>query len=152
MRWISLIVGIVFTLVGGALFAILGDQAFGTPLYLLLNAMATVIGWGWILAIFGFSLKRLNFRTPFLEYANEAVLPFYILHQTILLTVGYFVVTWPFIGIAKWAIIVAVSFLAIMVVYEFLVRRINIIRILFGMKPLPRPRPQVVEPMVASRG
>ena len=37
-------------------------------------------------------MKHLNFTTPFLKYANEAVLPFYILHQTVIVTLGYFVV------------------------------------------------------------
>ena len=151
MRWVSLAAGILTTLVGGALYAILGNQEFGTPLYLLLNTLAAATGWCWILAIFGLGLERLNFRTPFLDYANEAVLPFYILHQTILLTMGYFVVTMPVVDFAKWAIIASTSFIGIMVIYEFLVRRNNVMRFLFGMKPLPRPKDRVIEPMAAGQ-
>jgi peptidoglycan/LPS O-acetylase OafA/YrhL len=77
------------------------------------------------------------------------VLPFYILHQTVLLTVGYFVVRWPIPDLLKWAIILVVSFAIIMALYEFLVRRINVLRFLFGMKLLrkaPVVQPQQPEP------
>jgi glucan biosynthesis protein C len=66
------------------------------------------------------------------------VLPFYILHQTVLLCVGYFVVQWDIPAVLKWAIIVVVSFPIIMLLYEFLVRRFDLMRFLFGMKPLPK--------------
>jgi hypothetical protein len=81
-------------------------------------------------------MKHLNFSKPFLKYANEAVLPFYILHQTVLLCVGYFVVQWAIPDLLKWVIILPVSFVIIMVLYEFLVRRFNVMRVLFGMKLL----------------
>jgi hypothetical protein len=38
----------------------------------------------------------------------------------------------------KWAIILLVSFALIMVLYEFLVRRYNVMRFLFGMKLKPK--------------
>ncbi len=78
----------------------------------------------------------LNFSTPFLTYASEAVLPFYILHQTVLLSVGYFVVQWPIPDLLKWAIILPASLAIIMMIYEFLIRRFNVMRFLFGLKPL----------------
>jgi glucan biosynthesis protein C len=81
-------------------------------------------------------MQYLNFSTPFLSYANETVLPFYILHQTVLLCVGYFVVQWPIPDLFKWAIILLASLAIIMGVYQFLIRRFNVMRFLFGLKPL----------------
>ena len=49
---------------------------------------------------------------------------------------GYFVVQWAIPDLLKWLIIVPVSFVIIMALYEFLVRRFNVMRVLFGMKPL----------------
>jgi glucan biosynthesis protein C len=72
------------------------------------------------------------------RYANEAVLPFYIMHQTVLLCVGYFVVQWAIPDLLKWLIIVLGSFGIIMALYELLVRRFNVLRVLFGMKPIAR--------------
>jgi len=95
--------------------------------------------WLFIIAILGFGSRYLNFNNRFLGYANEAVLPFYILHQTIILIIGFFVVQWS-IGIApKYLIITTSSFIAIMAIYELLVRRINVLRFLFGMR-LKKPK------------
>jgi hypothetical protein len=56
----------------------------------------------------------------------------------VLLSVGFFVVSWDIPDLIKWLVIVVDSFGLIMGIYEFLVRRINLLRFLFGMKPLPR--------------
>jgi peptidoglycan/LPS O-acetylase OafA/YrhL len=90
--------------------------------------------WCLLLAIFGFGMKHLNVNTSFLKYANEAVLPFYILHQTILVALGYFVVQWAIPDGLKFFAILSSSFVISMCLYEFLVRRNNLLRILFGMK------------------
>ena len=96
-----------------------------------------LLGWFAILTFLGFGLRYLNINKPALKYANEAVLPFYILHQTVLLVVGYYIVRWSIPDLWKWILITALSLPLIMVVYEYLVRRINLMRILFGMKSLP---------------
>jgi hypothetical protein len=88
----------------------------------------------WIVAILGFGSRVLNFNNRFLGYANEAVLPFYILHQTVMLIIGFYVVQWN-IGIwPKYLTISVTSFIAIMLIYELLIRRINVFRFLFGMR------------------
>jgi hypothetical protein len=94
----------------------------------------TLRAWCWIIAILGFGNRFLNFNNRFLGYANEAVLPFYILHQTIILIIGFFVIQWS-MGVApKYFIIVVFSFTGIMLIYEPFVRRINVLRFLFGMR------------------
>ena len=90
--------------------------------------------WCWIAAFLGIGSRFLNFSNKFLGYANEAVLPFYILHQPVILSIGYFVVQWTLPIIAKYFIIASTSFVVIMVLYELLVRRINVLRFLFGMR------------------
>jgi glucan biosynthesis protein C len=92
----------------------------------------------WILTFLSWARQRLNFGTPRLRQANEAVLPFYILHQPVLVSIGYFVVQWAIPDLAKWMIIFISSFAVIIVLYEFTVRRFNIMRVLFGMHPLAK--------------
>lgn len=94
----------------------------------------------WILALLGLANKYLNFNTPSLQHANEAVLPFYILHQPVLIVIGYFVVQWAIPDPLKWIIIAASSFIIVIALYEFLVGRFNIVRFLFGMKAQSVPR------------
>ena len=95
---------------------------------------ATSRSWLFIIAILGFGSRFLNFNNRFLGYANEAVLPFYILHQTIILVIGFFVIQWSMGIELKYFIITTSSFIAIMLIYELLVRRINVLRFLFGMR------------------
>ena len=92
----------------------------------------------WILTFLGWARQYLNFGTPSLQRANEAVLPFYILHQPVLLSIGYSVVQWTIPDLAKWMIITASSFVITIALYEYAVRRINILRFLFGMKMMKR--------------
>lgn len=110
------------------------DIPDSTLAYLGIGIFDTLRSWLFIMAILGFGSRYLNSNNRFLGYANEAVLPFYILHQTIIIIIGFFVVQWS-IGIApKYFITTTISFAAIMVVYELLVRRINVLRFLFGMR------------------
>jgi len=138
MRWHSLIAGLIL----GAIYAYLNvnianptidpwEDALGVPLYVL-SACSLLP------AFLGFGIQHLTKITPFLKYASEAVLPFYILHQTVLLIVGYFVVQWAIPDFMKWMVISTVSFVIIMAIYEFVVRRVNILRFLFGMRPVKR--------------
>jgi glucan biosynthesis protein C len=90
--------------------------------------------WAWLLTFLGFASRHLNFSNSFLKYASEAVLPFYILHQTVIVVVGYFIRDWTLAVFPKYLFLAAVSFIIIMVLYEFIVKRFNALRLLFGMK------------------
>jgi peptidoglycan/LPS O-acetylase OafA/YrhL len=139
-RWLSLALVVILM---ATLFSLM--MAFGETSDTLLIAVGRTLwglwSWSWVLAILGFGLKHLNFNKPILSYANEAVLPFYILHHPVLLSVGYFVVQWAIPAAVKFAIIDAVSFVIIMALYEFAVRRVNLLRFLFGMKVLKQAAP-----------
>lgn len=135
-RWLSLALAVVLLVTIFSALLAFGEPSFGTPYYTLAFTLWGLWSWCWVLAMLGFGTKHLNFNHHILPYANEAVLPFYILHQPALLVLGYFVVQWPIPDFVKWLVILASSFTVIMVSYEFLVRRINLLRALFGMKPV----------------
>lgn len=142
MRWLML---------GAAIVAIVGLVAFfvdeiadplahfGTSRFALAHIVQSLNTWCWLLAILGFGSRYLDRHNKILSYANQAVLPFYILHQTVIITIGYYVVQWN-TGVGfKYLMISTTSFVAIMVIYELLVRRINVFRFLFGLKPQRKP-------------
>jgi hypothetical protein len=120
---------------------VLDPQAsYGAGGYMVSQALLSIGSMCLMLAFLGLSFRYLNKTNRFLTYANEAVLPFYILHQTVIVTIGYYVVQWNTpVGI-KYMTIAATSFIAIMVIYEFLVRRWNILRFLFGMRWIRAPQ------------
>lgn len=138
MRWFSLGSGLLLT--GLLMYRVFGPTASGftfsgfDPRDLLLSLNS----WCWLLAVIGFGMRYLNRDTSFLKYANEAALPFYILHQTVIVTLGFFVVRWSLPDWVKFLFILACSLLITWLVYEFLVRRFRLIRLLFGMRVPPR--------------
>jgi peptidoglycan/LPS O-acetylase OafA/YrhL len=142
IRWVSLVTGVVVFFAGAGLILALGgaEAAFGTPLYLLWTVVSSLSAWACTLAILGFGMQHLNARTPGLDYANEAVLPFYVMHQTVLWVVGFYVLDWAIPDLVKWAVILASTLVIIMALYEFLIRRNNVLRVLFGMKAQASPR------------
>jgi peptidoglycan/LPS O-acetylase OafA/YrhL len=95
-----------------------------------------VDGWFWLVAILGFGRRYLNFAHPSLRYAGEAVLPFYILHQPIIVVIAYVIRTWDMSVGLKYLIVSTTALAVIMLIYEFLVRRFNVLRFFFGMKLL----------------
>jgi glucan biosynthesis protein C len=67
------------------------------------------------------------------------VLPFYLIHQTIILVVGFYVIRWNMGILPKLLTVTVISFPLILVLYELLVRRFNAMRFLFGMRPREKP-------------
>jgi len=94
-------------------------------------------GWFWIIAIVGLAYRYLSFDNSLLKYGNEAVLPFYILHQTWIVILGFLINRLEMSLGLKYTFVIFSSFLAILLTYEVL-RRIRPLRFLFGMKMLPQ--------------
>lgn len=90
--------------------------------------------WSWILALFGYASNYLNRPSKALTYANEAVYPFYILHQTITIIIGYYLMDLQWGLASKFLILAIGTFGGSWLLYEFLIRRWRLIRPLFGLK------------------
>lgn len=67
-------------------------------------------------------------------YFAPAVLPFYVLHQPVLVVVAYGVVGWDLPGPLKYLVVVTLTFAITLAVQDLLVRRVKAMRVLFGMR------------------
>jgi len=150
----ALILGIVTFAAVGLLF-VLGSQAEGGNTLLDYNAVSLgmravrgVSGWVWVVAIMGFAsgagkqgrTSTEAKRAPSLvervsAYTSEAVLPFYVLHQTVIVLLAFYVVRWPISATLKYLIICLISLIMILGIYDVAIRRTGPTRFLFGMKP-----------------
>ena len=90
--------------------------------------------WSWILALFGYAAKYLNTPSKHLAYANRAVYPFYILHQTITIIIGYFVMALDWNFFAKAGIMGIGTFGLCWLIYDLIILRIPLLHPLFGLK------------------
>jgi hypothetical protein len=134
---IALVLGSITTVIGGFLLVSLTMNA-STPLLLMEDILFSILrgfnSWFWIIAILGLGSRYLDFNNRFLKYSNEAVLPFYILHQTVIVIISFYVGQWNFGILEKYLIIVTMSFAIILFLYEVVIRRVNILPFLFGMR------------------
>jgi glucan biosynthesis protein C len=69
------------------------------------------------------------------DYAKEAQLPFYVLHRTPIIIIGFYVVQWQVNALVKYVVIVLGALVTILVVYDIAVRRTWPTRFLFGLRP-----------------
>ncbi|MCL9806585.1 acyltransferase family protein [Flavobacterium amniphilum] len=90
--------------------------------------------WSWILTLFGYASKYLNKPSNLLNYCNQAVYPFYILHQTVTVILAYFVMHLEWGFSSKFIFLSAGTFLISWIIYEFFIRRWLLIRPLFGLQ------------------
>lgn len=139
-RNIALVIGSLgFLIVAVGLYV--GGESFArmamAPDYSLLSVgyqlLCSINTWTWLIFILGTGKKYMDKTSKMLNYANEAVLPFYILHQTVILIIGFYVVRWNIPMIAKFGVIAVTSFMAIMTLYEP-IKRFPPTRFLFGMR------------------
>jgi glucan biosynthesis protein C len=133
-RRAALALALVLTLLG----AVLGDLE-GPDVTFWLFALVMILGglliWSSLLAILGYGMRYLTSNHRLLSYANESVLPLYILHQPVILILGYFIIPLSIPILVKYLIIAPSAFGITLGMYEFGIRRLNPVRRVFGLKP-----------------
>jgi glucan biosynthesis protein C len=129
-KLIGLIVGVLWF----AVWYIMVSQGTRIPIWLG-SLSRGVVSWCCLIALLGYGKQFLNFTNRFLKYQSEASYPVYILHQTVIIAIGYFVIRWRMGVFPKFIIIVAGSLVVTFAIYEVLVKRTNLTRFLFGMRP-----------------
>lgn len=115
-----------------ALFGAIPEDGIGILIFNGILKMLFI--WCTILGTCGFAKHYLNFENRFVKYANQAVYPFYILHQTIIVTIGFYIADWQMGVIPKFAILVIGTFGFSFLIYHFIIRPFKPIRLLFGVK------------------
>lgn len=108
-------------------------------------ALIPAIAWFWIFALTGYGKKYLNKKTSFSSYASQIVYPFYIVHQTVIVILAYYVVQANDSVMSKYMFLAFVSLFASVAICHLLITPYKITRFLFGMKPESRrPKPDAV--------
>jgi glucans biosynthesis protein C len=97
------------------------------------NLVSGYFGTTWIFALLGYARAWITRSTSFLRYTTEAVYPFYIIHQTITVALVFALIplawgVWP-----KFMLVAIGTFGGSWVFYE-VVRRVTLLRPLFGLK------------------
>jgi len=140
-QWVCLVLWIIGFFGGGGLLVLAlgydpipGNESLSF-IYVLYQIVWSIASWSAVVFMLSLGAKYLNFTHKMLAYSNEAVLPFYLFHQTIILIVGFFVIRWNIGILPKFLIVTVISFALILVSYELFVKPFDIMRFFFGMKP-----------------
>jgi peptidoglycan/LPS O-acetylase OafA/YrhL len=148
-RRIALILAFVLTLTLPKITSLLENDP-SLLIYTLGMALTGMLMWTCLLAALGYGMHYLNANHRLLAYANEGVLPFYILHQPVILIIGYFIIFLSLPILAKYLIIAPIAFAITLGIYEFGIRRVNPMRRLLGLKsrsPVIQATEQAAQPL-----
>ena len=96
--------------------------------------------WTWILVIFAVAERHLSFSNKWLSYSSQASMPFYVLHQPVIVTLGFFIANEAWSIPVKLIFLMVVAFFIIMLLYQFIISKVSILRILFGIKGVKKPK------------
>lgn len=102
---------------------------------LILEIQNKMYEWIGILAFLGLGKRFLNFNNKFTQYFSFASFSLYFFHQSIIVTVGYFLVNRFSITVVEYFVIMISSFIINILCYE-ICRRIGVTRFLFGIKKI----------------
>jgi hypothetical protein len=131
LRWVSLTVALLLLALGLVIRGFqLGLGAAAPQVYRLLSDLYM---WSTILAILGWAHLKLNRPWPWLHWANESVYPWYILHQTAIIVLVFWLAPLRLGPLVEPVLLVAGALLACWGVTS-VVRRVDWLRPLFGLK------------------
>lgn len=129
---------VLFTLAYFGTIYLIENQTIRHYSYLLVSLS---LAWSCGLTAIGYFKRYFNKDHKSRKVMNEAIYPFYLLHQPALIFVGYVVLKWDVSYGLQALLITLVSLVSIIIIYWFIIRKFNVLRVAFGMK-----RKQKVEP------
>ena len=143
MRRRSLILGST-VLIGGLTLIQFGILKRDTPADAV---FANIFTWSFILVFLGYGRQYLSFGNRLLTWARDASYPIYILHQTVIIVIAYFVIRQPWAPWTKYWVVLGGTLLTCVLMYEYLLRRVGLLRLAFGIKshgPANEAKPSVI--------
>jgi glucans biosynthesis protein C len=93
-----------------------------------------LVSWFTVITIIAYGQHYLNKPHPWLSKISEGLYPFYILHQTVIIAIGYYVCQWDWSIAAKYWTICFLTLTSCVAFYLLLIRPFNAMRFLFGVK------------------
>ena len=94
-----------------------------------------LVAWSALLTILGYAQFYLTKTPKWLHLTNELVYPFYIFHQTVIVVLGFYVITWQTSIHIKILALFVLSFIITSFICFFIVKPFNVLRFMFGLKP-----------------
>ncbi|MGM0791356.1 MAG: hypothetical protein ACQEUD_14795 [Bacillota bacterium] len=111
-----------------------GFPAYGTAAFYIFTVIRVLLVWNVLLFIFFLGDRHLNTSTPALSSASEAAMPFYILHQPVIIISGFWIAHLDWSIPVKFVFLAMAAFAVIMIFHHAAIRRYNGLRAVFGLR------------------
>lgn len=111
-----------------------GSLPFQQSHEILRAAISGVYAWTSILVIVGYSAKYLDRTSQALTYLTAAVLPIYVLHQPIMIVIGFFLFPLNIALFYEVILILLGTTVFSLLFYDMLIKRFKALRFVFGVK------------------
>ena len=79
--------------------------------YVWYFTMITIAVWGFLVGVLGFGMRAPAFRRPLPRPLARAAMPFFIVHQPVILAIAYYVVGWNASILAKYVVLMPAAFI-----------------------------------------
>ena len=110
------------------------ERAVLEQVYNVQRVVYALCGWSAIVAACGFGHRHLNIDSPARRYLTEAVFPVYILHQTLIVSMAHLFKPAGLEPVTEAAALAVLTLCISFGTYQ-LVRRVSVLRPLFGLGP-----------------
>jgi glucan biosynthesis protein C len=110
----------------------------GTIPSLLFSLLRVVNVWFSLFYIFYLADRYLRGSNRFLQYTSEASMPLYVIHQPVIVSLGFLIYTLDWSVSLKLFFLVLTACLVILFLYHVIIKRLDVFRVLFGMKKSKR--------------
>ncbi|WP_078547696.1 hypothetical protein [Litchfieldia alkalitelluris] len=111
-----------------------GYPLFSTNEYIYFGLLKALCCWYLLLSLMYIGFVHLNHQTEGLAIASKLLMPFYILHQPIIVAIAYLLRNSHIHVIGKYSILVVFSATLTILISHFIVLRLKWCRFLFGVK------------------
>jgi len=96
--------------------------------------LCCLVAWSALLTMLGYAQFYLTKTPKWLRLSNELIYPFYIFHQTVIVVIGYYVITWQVSIALKIISLFVLSFSVTSIICWFIIKPFKVFRFLFGLK------------------
>jgi glucan biosynthesis protein C len=105
---------------------------------IIFDVISLFLSWFTVITVIAYGQHYLNRYHPVLHKLGEGTYPFYILHQTVIIGIGYYICQLDWSIAAKFWSVSLLTLLSCVSFYLLIIRPFNLMRFLFGMKSKKR--------------
>lgn len=92
------------------------------------------LSWFLCLSLVGYAQDWLRIDNKWRTIGNEMIYPFYLLHQPVIVFLGYYIIQFEINDLLKFILVLTSSFIFTIALYFLVIRQNKLLRLIFGVK------------------